>query len=176
MILTDILMIMSTALSPLIAIQVTRYLADRDEETKRKLHIFKILMSTRAYSLSLAHVQALNTIDLEFSSKKPKEKIVLDIWQEYLDHLGLKDMKPEIWNVKRIDLLVELLYAMGNVLNYKFNKIQIKNGAYLPTSHSTQEEEANKIRQMVVQTLEGKRVLPMLITNFPRENNLQNDT
>ena len=46
MILTDILMIMSTALSPLIAIQVTRYLADRDEETKRKLHIFKILMLT----------------------------------------------------------------------------------------------------------------------------------
>jgi hypothetical protein len=85
---TEILMIVATALSPLIAVQVTRFLDDRNEERGRKLHVFKTLMATRAYNISHRHVEALNSIDLEFSSKKPFEKEVLDVWQQYLDHLG----------------------------------------------------------------------------------------
>lgn len=74
MTLTDVLMIAATAFSPLIAVQVTRHLDDRNEERDRKLKVFKTLMSTRAYNLAPAHVQALNTIDLEFSAKKNQRK------------------------------------------------------------------------------------------------------
>ena len=79
---SDGLIVLATALSPVIAVQVTRYLDDRTEERGRKLRVFKTLMATRAYNIDPAHVEALNTIDLEFSAKKPSEKSVLDVWQQ----------------------------------------------------------------------------------------------
>lgn len=117
---TEVLMILATALSPLIAVQVTRYLDDRNEERGRKVAVFKTLMATRAYTISQRHVEALNTIDLEFMPKRPKEKAVLDVWQQYLDHLGNTGMEAAAWNVRRVDLLVDLLYAMAKALNYDF--------------------------------------------------------
>jgi hypothetical protein len=167
---TDILMITSTALSPLIAVQVTRFLDDRNEERGRKLQVFKTLMATRAYNIAPAHVEALNRIDLEFSPKKPLEKAVLDIWQQYLDHLGNRQMEPAAWNIRRVDLLVDLLYAMGKALGYDFNKTQIKNGTYSPTAHGRLEEEQEKVRSMAIELLEGSRVLPMYITNLQTQN------
>lgn len=168
--LTDILMITSTALSPLIAVQVTRYLDDKNEQRDRKLQIFKTLMATRAYTLSPAHVEALNKIDLEFSSKSKTEKAVLNVWQQYLDHLGNRIMNPEAWAERRVDLLVDLLHAMSQTLGYDFNKTQIKNATYSPIAHGRIEEEQEKIRQLVLELLEGKRVLPMFVSNFPNQN------
>lgn len=167
MTLTDILMILATALSPVIAVQVTRYLDDRNEERDRKLKVFKMLMATRAYNLSQVHVEALNSIDLEFSAKRSSEKAVLDIWQQYLDHLGQTSMESQVWNVRRVDLLVDLLYAMGKCVGYDFNKTQIKNGTYSPTAHGRIEDEQGRIRTMTLELLEGKRDLPMRVTNIP---------
>ena len=170
MTLTDTLIILATALSPVIAVQVTRFLDDRNEERGRKLRIFKTLMATRAYNISPAHVEALNSIDLEFSVKKTLEKSVLDVWQQYLDHLGNLQMEPGAWNIRRVDLLVELLYAMGKCVGYDFNKTQIKNGTYSPTAHGRIEDEQSHIRSMTIELLEGKRVLPMHVTNLPLRN------
>ena len=165
--LTDILMITATALSPLIAVQVTRYLDDRNEERGRKLQVFKTLMATRAYNLSLAHVEALNRIDLEFSSGRRGEKEVLDVWQQYLDHLGSKSLEGQAWNIRRVELLVDLLQAMGKSLGYDFNKTQIKNATYSPTAHGQMENEQEQLRQLTIQLLEGKRPLSMYVTNPP---------
>jgi len=167
--LTNGLIILATLLSPLIAVQVTRWLDDRKEERGRKLQVYKTLMATRAYTLATAHVEALNRIDLEFSAKKSSEKAVLDVWQQYLDHLGIKGMQPEAWADKRVDLLVELLYAMGKVLGYDFNKTQLKNATYAPVAHGKIEDEQEKVRQYAVELLEGKRVIPMRVTNFPNQ-------
>jgi len=170
MTLTDILMILATALSPLIAVQVTRHLDDRNEERGRKLAVFKTLMATRAYNISPAHVEALNRIDLEFSAKKLREKAVLDIWQQYLDHLGNLQMEASAWNVRRVDLLVDLLYAMGQAVGYDFNKTQIKNGTYSPTAHGRVEEEQERVRKLVLELLEGERDLPMRVTSIPAQS------
>jgi hypothetical protein len=171
MTLTDILMILATACSPLIAVQVTRHLDDRNEERGRKLSVFKTLMATRAANLSLAHVEALNRIDLEFSTKKPQEKAVLDVWQQYLDHLGNNaQLDTNIWSVRRLDLLVDLLYEMSRAVGYEFNKIQIKNGTYSPIAHGKIEEEQLRVRMLVLELLEGKRDLPMRVTSFPTQN------
>lgn len=99
MTLTEILTITATALSPVIAVQVTRYLDDRNEVRGRKLQVFKTLMATRALNLSPAHVEVLNRIDLEFSPKVRSEKVVLDVWQQYLDHLGQAEMESGAWNM-----------------------------------------------------------------------------
>lgn len=169
MTLTDILMIAATALSPVIAVQVTRYLDDRNEERGRKLQIFKTLMATRAYTIAPAHVEALNRIDLEFSSKKLIEKNVFDVWQEYLDHLGNRKMAAEAWDVRRVDLLVDLLYAMGKAVGYDFNKTRIKNGTYSPTAHGRIENEQEEIRRLTLELLNGERDLAMRVTNIPLE-------
>ena len=174
MTLTDILLVLATVLSPVIAVQVTRYLDDRNEERGRKLQVFKTLMATRAYNLSAAHVEALNRIDLEFSSKRPREKAALDVWQQYLDHLGNLKMEPEAWNVRRVDLLVDLLYAMGKAVGYDFNKTQIKNGTYSPTAHGKLEDEQSRVRSMVLELLEGRREIPMRVTNIPPQNQAGN--
>jgi hypothetical protein len=167
---TDILMILATAFSPLIAVQVTRYLDDRNEEKGRKLRVFKTLMATRAYNLSPAHVEALNSIDLDFSHKKKGEKAVVEHWQQYLDHLGNQPTEPS-WNTRRVDLLVELLYAMGCSLGYDFSKTQIKNGTYAPTAHGQIENEQSRIRALVLDLLDGKRDLPMRVTNLKTSAN-----
>jgi hypothetical protein len=95
------------------------------------------------------------------------EKAVLDVWEQYLDHLGNKGMESQAWGSKRIDLLVELLHAMGKALGYGFNKTQIKNGTYAPVAHGRIESEQERVRQMTLELLEGKRVLPMHVTNLP---------
>ncbi len=170
---TDILMIFATAISPLIAVQVTRYLDDRNEERGRKVAVFKTLMATRAYTISPRHVEALNTIDLEFLPKRPKEKAVLDVWQQYLDHLGNTGMEANAWALRRVDLLVDLLYAMGNALGYDFNKTQIKNGTYSPVAHGRQEEEQGRVRELAIEVLEGRRSLAMRVVNLPNQNSQQ---
>jgi hypothetical protein len=165
--LTEILTIAATALSPLIAVQVTRRLDDRKEERSRKLQVFKTLMATRANILSPGHVEALNRIDLEFSSKRKQEKAVLDVWQQYLDLLGNKTMTPDLWAGKRVDLLVDLLHEMAKTLGYDFNKTQIKNGTYAPVGHDRLQQEQEAVRTLVLELLEGKRDLPMRVTNLP---------
>ena len=82
--LNDLLMVLAVLLSPLIAVQVTRYLDNKKEARERQLWIFKTLMATRASSLSPHHVEALNRIDLEFKAQTKKDKDVIEAWKVYL--------------------------------------------------------------------------------------------
>src|SRR5207244_804584 len=54
-------------LGPIAALKIQRRLDDERESKRRKLEIFKVLMSNRATPLSPAYVQALNLIDVEFT-------------------------------------------------------------------------------------------------------------
>ncbi len=111
--------------------------------------------------------QGQNSIDLEFAGGGPKEKAVRDAWQTYLDHLGSKTLEGQGWADKRVDLQVELLYAMGRCLKYDFNKTQIKNAAYSPVMHGRVESEQEQLRTMVLELLEGKRSLR--VTEIPKQ-------
>lgn len=165
--LTDFLIITATALSPLIAVQVSQYLSSQKEVRHRKLWIFKTLMATRAQSLSPLHVEALNSIDLEFSAKDKKEKPIIDVWAQYLDHLGNDKMAADAWGEKRLELLIELLHVMGRALGYGFNKTQIKNGVYSPVAHGRVETEQEQLRQLVLEILNGTRPISMRVTELP---------
>lgn len=171
MTIADALIIIATLSGPIIAVQVTRYLDDRKETRGRKLQVFKTLMSTRAYTLTAAHVEALNRIDLEFSADKGSEKKVIEVWKQYLDLLGNKSMSIELWAEKRAELLVELLYVMGQSLGYDFDKTQIKNGTYAPIAHGRIEEENEAMRSLALELLQGKRALPLFVTNFDSYSN-----
>lgn len=159
--LRDIFTILAIFAGPVVAVQLTRYLDRKKESKERKLQIFKTLMATRAYTVSWGHVEALNQIDLEFNRNDIQEKAVLDAWKSYLDLLGDKSISPEQWSEKRVDLLVELLHKMAVVLGYDFDKVHIKNSSYSPSVHGDIEEEQRKIRQGVIEILEGRCSLPV---------------
>lgn len=167
MTIADWIMITAVFLGPIIAVRLTRYLDDQKEVRVRKLDIFKTLMATRAYNVSWIHVEALNRIDLEFDRKHKKEKEVIDAWKEYLDLLGNGTIQADQWNVKRVELLVELLHKMATVLDYDFDKTHIKNSSYSPRVHGETEEQQSVLRKRLVELLDGERTLPMSITNWP---------
>ena len=169
MTIADWLMITAVFLGPIVAVQLTRYLDDKKEVRARKLDIFKTLMATRAYNLSWNHVEALNRIDLEFDKNHKKEKEVIEAWKEYLDLLGNTIIPIEQWGVKRVDLLVELLHKMAKVLDYDFDKTHIKNSSYSPRVHGETEEQQNILRKGLLEILDGKRSIPMSVTNWPQD-------
>lgn len=169
MTIADWLTISAILLGPIIAVQLTRYLDNQKEARERKLQVFKTLMATRAYTVSWDHVVALNRIDLEFDKDNKKEKAVIEAWKAYLDLLGDKNMPPEQWAVKRIDLLVELLHNMAQVLDYDFDKTHIKNSSYSPVAHGNIEDEQKALRTGLIQVLEGRRPIPMTVVNWPKD-------
>lgn len=166
--IADWLMIFAVLLGPIIAVQLTRYLDRIKEIRERKLDIFKTLMATRAYNVSWAHVEALNRIDLEFDHNNKKEKAVIAAWKEYLDLLSNSSISAEQWGIKRVDLMVELLYKMADVLDYDFDKTHIKNSFYSPMAHGVTEEEQAALRRGLLDILEGKKHIPI---SFPDLNN-----
>jgi hypothetical protein len=163
-------MILAVFSGPIVAVQLTKYLDSKKEKRQRKLDIFKTLMSTRSYSTSWDHVMTLNRIDLEFELSRPKEKAVVEAWKQYLDLLGDKTITGEQWGSKRVDLLVELLYSMALVLDYDFDKTHIKNSSYSPMVHGNIENQQAKIREGIIEILEGNRELPMNIKNWPNQS------
>ncbi len=132
MLILNILTILAIVSGPVIAVQVTRYLEHKKEQQGRRLEVYRTLMTTRAVSLSVAHVEALNRIDLEFVGDVAGDKPVVEAWRAYLDHLSQKDMPPDLWNDKRVELLASLLKAMGQSVGYSFDLTHIKRSIYTP--------------------------------------------
>jgi hypothetical protein len=163
--ISDALMICATLLSPLIAVRVSSFLDKKAERKNRQHHVYKTLMATRAYNISSAHVEALNSIDLEFDQTIRSERKVIEYWRQYIDLLGNKALSPEQWNIKRFDLLIDLLYEIGTVLGYNIDKTQIKNGAYAPIAHGRIEDEQQNIRTKTLELLDGKRSLSVAIAD-----------
>ena len=159
---TDLAVVMAALLSPLIAVQVTEWIRHRQEARARKLHIFRVLMSTRAAALAPTHVEALNLIDVEFDSVAIKEKKVVAAWRLYHSHLSDKDYPPEQWPVRRSELLVDLLHEMAVCLGYGFDKAHIKNASYYPKGYGELEEDQNQIRKAVRTLIDGKTAIHVI--------------
>ena len=165
----DWLMIIAVLAGPIIAVQLTRYIDNRKEKRQRKLNVFRTLMSTRATRLSSYHVEALNMIDLEFSKNNERELNVIEAWKEYLDALSDQNLNNQHGMEKRSDLFIDLLHRMAVVVDYKFDKVHIKNGAYSPVAHGQYELDHQIIRGGLIELLEGKRNLNMHVTNLSSE-------
>ena len=171
MTIADWLMIVVVLAGPIIAVRLTRYLDNKKDVKKRKLEIFKILMATRGQAVSLPHVEALNRIDLEFNLHDKKEKAVIDAWKEYLDLLNSSNISPEQWGLRRIELLTELLHTMAQVLDYSFDKTHIKNSVYSPRVFGEIEDVQARLRQSLIEIIEGKRSVPIHVTDNEQRPN-----
>ena len=118
---------------PIVALWLQRISERRRERGNRKLFIFKELMATRAARASPRHVDALNAIEVEFSSGDTEDTPVLRAWRLSLDHLSTDGSADGArWADKGNDLLTDLLYEMSQALNYDFDKVALKKNAYSP--------------------------------------------
>ena len=167
--MVEILTIIAIILGPIFAVQIERFLARRRDEKERRLRVFKTLMVTRGAVLSPAHVEALNSIDIEFNSNDQKDERVRNSWKAYLDQLAHypKDKATEDdqkrWKERTDELLVELLYEMSKALGYTFDKTHIKRTAYTPVRYSDVEFEHDIIRRSLVKLFLGNGSIPIEI-------------
>jgi hypothetical protein len=137
-------------------------IAASKEERDRRLNIFKTLMATRATTVDFRHVQALNMIDVEFSSNSSEDVAVRNSWKEYLDALNDHTEFNEAHNLeKRRDLLAELLQRMGKALNYEFNFAYLKGRAYYPQGHEDDAVDNLKTKKAWLEIVEGNKPLKM---------------
>ena len=173
--LRDILIIIATASSPLIAVQVQKWIERSHERKKQKMEVFSTLMSTRALRTSADHVKALNMIDMTFYRvgrlRSKTEQDVLDAWKEYFDNLQLHPEKPEelaVCNSRRDELFVNVLFALSKDVGCSFDKVQLKRGAYWPVAHEQFEADLLVLRRGWAEVVAGNRPLKMEITNLPK--------
>jgi hypothetical protein len=172
MTISDALIIIAVILGPILAVQVQKFIENSKQRKERKISIFKTLMATRGTPLSPLHVEALNMIDLEFSGKDLKEKAVLDSWKLYHDHLyeapkniqePTYQSKLDTWATKKTELLIDLLYSMSIALEYAFDKVQLKRGAYTPKGYADLEIQNSLLRQGILEVLSRKQPLTVKV-------------
>lgn len=97
------------------------------------------------------------------------EQNVVDTWREYHDHLSTKvDEKAlELWRVTGEELFVNLLFAIAADVDYKFDRVQLKKGAYSPIAHGDLENEQSMLRKLALNVLSGDSPLKMDVSSFP---------
>lgn len=170
--ISDWLMMLAVILGPILAVQIQKLIDRRAEDRKQKLKVFRDQMTTRASTLAFQHVSALNMVGLEFNGKKYSK--VVNAWKTYLDHLNSFPDEDEnmqkIWGEKRNDQLSDLLYEMGEVLGFDFDKVHIKKAGYFPKAYADQENEQNFIRGQLVDVFLGKKAIPMSVVYFPSDD------
>ena len=155
-----VLTVVAIFLGPVVALWLQRKIEERRVRHDRKLAIFKELMATRSARASPRHVDALNAIEVEFSSGDTDDTRVLRAWRLYLDHLNT-DGSADVarWTDKGNDLLTDLLYEMSQALNYDFDKLALKRNIYSPEAHCELESDQYLLRKYIVEMMAGKRAI-----------------
>ena len=170
--ITDWLLITVTLLSPVIAVQVQKLIEVASARRNAKNRIFLTLMATRATRLAPEHVQALNMIEIEFSGSwrgpTTRERGVINRWRIYADHLDtdvskLTEAALVAWGVKRQELFLDLMEALSRACGYKFDRVQLKRGAYYPQAHEDADSRRLEFEEAVLQVLGGKTALAMKV-------------
>jgi hypothetical protein len=134
-------------------------------------------IGTNVYAKSVQHVTALNMIDIEFYG----EKRIKDAWNLYRSHLNSPDPqdKPghDRWEERRVDYLVDLLYEMSKYFKYEdFDRVLIRNGAYIPISHGIWDVQNFLIMDGFVKLFAGKVPIRIKIDNQNEDELTQADS
>jgi hypothetical protein len=106
---------------------------------------------------------------LGIQRRSAKEQRVLDVWKEYHDHLNNKvdDTQVSLWLAQGDELFTNLLYAVAQDLGFKFDRVQLKRGAYSPVAHGEIEAEQTELRKAALSLVTGKHALKMNVVALP---------
>jgi hypothetical protein len=141
-----IISVAAILLSPVFALEVQKRLDENRSRIASKKSIFRKLMTTRASTMHPVHVEALNSIEVEFYATEGEDKKVLDAWRLYVTHMNvqrkLEGAELDRWAEEKKRLLVDLLYEMAQALDYpEISKATIKNDTYYPQGYVDIEQE-----------------------------------
>lgn len=153
--LGELLVAVAALLSPLVVIQVQKWLDKLSSAHERKLKIFKQLMTTRGDALAKEHVEALNMIELEFRDKK--YRTVRTAWRVYLHHLN--NLNPTAGDINKTQgLLASLLVAMSISLDYgELDEVDMLKGWYVPVKYSNDEDARIAFTKAAISFLENNK-------------------
>jgi len=155
------LTIIAIIVGPLLAFAVQQWRDKRRERRNRKIDIFRRLLLTLKVPMAQNHVDALNSIPLEFYSHPQ----IMSAWRLYTSHLNDAAMLKADnmgWGRKKFELLVDLVGKMASALNYShIDAAALRDNIYVPQGYQDVEEQWRQIRDAWLQLLNGQRPLPM---------------
>jgi hypothetical protein len=150
--------IIAIILGPLLAFGVQRWRDALREQRNKRLDILRRLLLTLKVPMAPNHVDAINSIPLEFHSSSA----VMEAWRLYTSHLNERQSDRKAWGAKKFDLLVDLVYQIAQQMNYShIDKALLRDSLYVPQGYQDAEEELRLMRGAWLQVLQGKRPLPM---------------
>jgi hypothetical protein len=155
------LTISAIILGPLLAFVVQNWRDHRRERENRRVEIFRKLVLTLKVNMAPVHVDAINSIPLEFHS----EADVMKAWRLYTSHLNQHQAvkaDPNAWAERKFNLLVDLVHKIGQSLGYDhLDEAALRDNLYVPQGYADVEEEMRQIRVAWLQVLNAKRAIPM---------------
>lgn len=171
---SDWVMVGATVLGPILAVQAQKMVERIQAGQSQREAVFKALMATRGSRLSEEHVAALNMIDLVFygrgdGKRNRRDEAVIEAWRAYLDHLSIdynKVAEDQVGAlaIKREDLFSDLLFAIAQRVGYRFTKVQIRKGLYLPNAHEAMEQKRQEIQSVLPDLIAGRRPLSVKVS------------
>jgi hypothetical protein len=151
------LTIVAIIVGPLLAFAIQHIRDERREDSRRKRRIFEQLLLTLKAPMSPRHVDALNSIPLEFYSVPA----VMQAWREYSSHLNNNAMlknNRQGWFDRKFELLIGLTYEIGRSLGYDhIDKAALRDNIYVPQGYEDNEEQLRQLRSTLHQVLKGER-------------------
>lgn len=153
----EILNLIAIIIIPLTTVFIGQWIQKCSEKRKDKMHIFKILMTSRIYGWTTESVHALNLIDVVYV----KDLAVRAAWKNLLEAYSSTEQSDLIIK-KRKDLMYKLLEEMANNLGYK-DKItwETIQNPYVPQGMVDNWNAQNKSQQ------EYSNLLSSLSKSFP---------
>ncbi len=133
----DILNLIAIIVIPIVAVLIGQHLQNRAEIRKDKMHIFKVLMTSRIYGWTQESVHCLNIIDIVFSD----DENVRNAWKDLYDKYCVQN--PDETQLKKIqNAQYKLLDIMASSLGYK-DKVtwETIQNPYIPEGMRRQQQE-----------------------------------
>mgnify|MGYP004522262211 FL=1 len=162
----DILNLIAIIVIPIVAVLIGQYLQNRAEIRKDKMHIFKVLMTSRIYGWTQESVHCLNIIDIVFSD----DKKVRNAWKDLYDKYCVQN--PDETQLKKIqNAQYKLLDTMANSLGYK-DKVtwETIQNPYIPDGMIRQQQEQAASQQAYNNLLQNMQHM-ISKNNKAEENN-----
>jgi hypothetical protein len=155
------LTIAAIILGPLLAFFVQSRRDKKNERERSRKVIFGQLLLTLRAPMAPKHVDALNSIPLEFYS----DSEVMEAWRLYSSHLNdaaAVRANNARWVERKFELLVDLTAKMATAVGYKhIDRATLRDNVYVPQGYQDIETQTQQMRAALLQVLNGQRPVPV---------------